>query len=117
MRQGLCSKGILHLEPGVNVHTRVCMGAHMHACTRVHTCVCMCMHVHVCAGMCVCWGWDREQSIRVPGRAAPCPALDRLTQEVGWGLGAAAFPRGPSHHSHDTAPAPGRERPTPRNPS
>ena len=54
MRQGLCSKGILHLEPGVNVHTSLCMGVHKHACTRVHTRACVHMQVRVYVHACTC---------------------------------------------------------------
>lgn len=74
MRQGLCSEGILHLALGVYART----------------------HARTCVGMRVCWGWDREQSMRVPGRAAPCPALDRglPRRRVGvWGL--QPFPEAP----------------------
>lgn len=68
----------------VRVCTHVCVHMHMHVC--VHACACVCGHACV-LGM----GQGAEhQSSR---QSSSLPSLRQgVTQEVGWGLGAAAFP-------------------------
>ena len=97
MRKGQCSKGILHLELGVYVCAHVCtcmcmctcaymcvrMGVYMHP----HMCLCMCMRACVCAG----GGESSRASEFQAEQLLPSLRLG-VTQEVGWGLGAAAFP-------------------------
>ena len=103
MRKGQCSKGILsstwswvcnvcvHMCTRVHpyVHVYVCIRVCAHGCVHASTYVCLC----TCMRACVCAGGG-ESSRASEFQAEPLlPSLRRgVTQEVGWGLGAAAFP-------------------------
>ena len=83
MRKGQCSKGVLHLQLSVCVHVCVCVCVHAGTCVRV----CACMRACVCAG--VGQGAQHLSS----RQSSSLPSLRQgVTQEVGWGLGVAAFP-------------------------
>ena len=83
MRKGQCSKGVLHLQLGVYV----CMC--MHVCVHASTCVCVC----TCMRACVCAGVGQGAEHLSSRQSSSLPSLRQgVTQEVGWGLGVAAFP-------------------------
>lgn len=74
MRKGQCSKGILSstwswvcmcVYTCAHVCTRMCMCTCAYVCVRAWVCSCIhiCVLVYVHAGMRVCWGWGKQQSI------------------------------------------------------